>query len=724
MKTPIKLSSLAVLIALSSMSTSAFTSPRWSDAEKVFNTYERNDALVPVAGYLSNWGVYERGFNINDIKGKYDKLVYSFMGICGSKVGDPAITSAVTSVASICARNNYPDYTIVFTDPNSDYQADYGGGNGHWNSELQGPASFETGQKYAGGLIGVLRDMKKEDPNLELAFSVGGWSLSEPFSRMASSPQSRKVFIDSAIQWFTLYPMFDQIDIDWEYPGGGGASGNSWSEQDGENYTLLIKELRAALVAAGIPEKKIAIAAGAPASKLDASNIKALIDNGLDYVHLMTYDFMGEWQDKLAHHTNLSGEAFKNDESFNSAEKSIDYMIDVLGIPSTSIQIGYANYSRNAGAVDLQSVSPLIGSFTPGTSTNKSYDTGVSELYDYADKLVTFNQMGGQGLEGYEIYTDIDTNADFLFNKVTNQFLSIDTPRSVYAKAAYAKNRNLGGIFNWMVDHDPGYHINAAREGLGYRVVNTTLDMTNIVKACGFIDKNETTLSEEACKALTGITDDSVNPGPNLAPVANAGKDKEVEGEVTVHLSGSASYDPEGKALSYAWVQINGSEVSLTGANLATPSFVAPEVEEDTSYTFSLTVTDPEGLENTDTIVVKNQASEDGNTGGGGSCSQTDPEADNVPAWVSGQVYTTETVNHNGLVYTAKWWNKDEPTPATQSWTLTSEVELPWTAAGIYNGGDEVDHNGSRWQAKWWTQGNEPNASSDVWLNIGEAHCQ
>ncbi|MFY2506966.1 glycosyl hydrolase family 18 protein [Vibrio pectenicida] len=223
MKTPIKLSSLAVLIALSSMSTSAFASPRWSDAEQVFNTYERNDALVPVAGYLSNWGVYERGFNINDIKGKYDKLVYSFMGICGSKVGDPAITSAVTSVASICARNNYPDYTIVFTDPNSDYQADYGGGNGHWNSELQGPASFETGQKYAGGLIGVLRDMKKEDPNLELAFSVGGWSLSEPFSRMASSPQSRKVFIDSAIQWFTLYPMFDQIDIDWEYPGGGGA---------------------------------------------------------------------------------------------------------------------------------------------------------------------------------------------------------------------------------------------------------------------------------------------------------------------------------------------------------------------------------------------------------------------------------------------------------------------------------------------------------------------
>ncbi|CCN72741.1 putative Chitinase [Vibrio nigripulchritudo SFn118] len=509
MKTSMKIVSLAILAACS---TAAYSGPKWTQAEQVFNTYEDNASLLPVAGYVSNWGGYERSFDINDIEGKYDKLVYSFMALCGTEIGDPTITSAVKSAKKVCADGGYPDFTIVFTDPFADLHKDLGAGSGNWVSELNGPATFEAGQEHAGGLVAVLREMKKRDPGLELAFSVGGWSLSEPFSRMASTFESRKVFVDSAVKWFTLYPMFDQLDIDWEYPGGAGASENSWSPDDGKNYALLIKELRMALDAAGMQNKKIAIAAGAPASKLDASNIKALIDNGLDYVHLMTYDFMGEWQDKLAHHTNLSGEQLKNDDTFHSAEKSIDYMIDVLGIPSTAIQIGYANYSRNAGQVNLQSVSPLIGSFTPGNAANKSYDTGSSELYDYANKLVSFKSTGAAGMQGYEIYTDIDANADFLFNKTTKQYVSVDTPRTVYAKAAYAKKRNLGGIFNWMVDHDPGYHINAAREGLGYKVTQTKLDMTNVINTCGLIDVNGNKLTEEDCKILTGVKAGSIGP--------------------------------------------------------------------------------------------------------------------------------------------------------------------------------------------------------------------
>ncbi|MBD1556355.1 hypothetical protein HC752_05335 [Vibrio sp. S9_S30] len=497
-----KIVSLAILAACSTAAYSA--GPSWTQAEKVFNTYEDNASLLPVSGYISNWGLYERGFNVNEIEGKYDKLVYSFMSLCGAKIGDPTIITAVESTERVCAAGGYPDFTIVFTDPWSDLHKDLGAGPSQSN--------FENGQEAAGGLVAVFREMKKRDPGLELAFSVGGWSLSEPFSRMASSAQTRKVFVDSAVKWFTLYPMFDQIDIDWEYPGGNGAEKNSWLPEDGENYALLIKELRTALDTAGLQAKKIAIAAGAPATKLDASNIKALLDNGLDYIHLMTYDFMGEWQDKLAHHTNLSGEQLKNDESFHSAEKSIDYMIDVLGIPSNVIHIGYTNYSRNAGEVKLDSVSPLVGSFTPDRSTNKSYDPASSELFDYANKLISYKSTGATGLQGYDIYTDIDANADFLFNKNTKQFISVDTPRTVYAKAVYAKKRNLGGIFNWMVDHDPGYHINAAREGLGYKATQTKLDMTNAINTCGFIDVNGNKLSEEDCKVLTGIKAGSIKP--------------------------------------------------------------------------------------------------------------------------------------------------------------------------------------------------------------------
>lgn len=473
----------------------------WDDAQKVFNKYEASEQLLPVSGYMSNWGVYGRQFNVQDIIGKYDKIIYSFVGLCGTEIGDPTVTSAVTAIKKNCDAANKEKFEIAFTDLNSDINNDFGAG-ANWN------ATFYTGQEKAGGIIGVLRDAKVADPGLELALSVGGWSLSEPFSRMAESKANRTTFINSAIEWFKLYPMFDQIDIDWEYPGGGGAELNSWSEKDGEHYLLLIKELRAALDKNGFANKKIAIAAAAPKDKLVASNLKALVNNGVDYIHLMTYDFMGEWQNKLAHHTNLSGSlSYIEDgkESFNSAESSIDFMVNELGIPSETIMIGYAGYSRNAGSVNLESASPLIGSFIPGTSTHDSFETGVAELFDYQGKLIDYSATGAQGLQGFELYTDIDANADFLYNNQTKQFLSIDTPRTVYAKAKFAKENNLGGIFAWMADHDPGYHINAAREGLGYKALLTELDMNELNKACGI------NVSDAECEILNDVIPDNVS---------------------------------------------------------------------------------------------------------------------------------------------------------------------------------------------------------------------
>jgi len=91
---------------------------------------------------------------------------------------------------------------------------------------------------------------KNRNPNLKVMWSLGGLSYSTPFFDMAASYSTRKIFIDSVINWLSQPSMFfvDGIDINWEYPGGHGADENKGTpEIDAANYLDLIKELRRAL---------------------------------------------------------------------------------------------------------------------------------------------------------------------------------------------------------------------------------------------------------------------------------------------------------------------------------------------------------------------------------------------------------------------------------------------------------------------------------------------
>ena len=100
------------------------------------------------------------------------------------------------------------------------------------------------------------------------------------------------------------------------------------------------------------------------------------------------------------------------------------------------------------------------------------------------------------------------------------------------------------------------------------------------------------TVTDNAGATGTATVAIGVSAPTNLAPVANAGVDQlNKDPGTTVSLTGAASSDPDGSVASYAWTQVSGPAVTLTGAGTATPSFTSPAATTAT-YEFRLTVTD------------------------------------------------------------------------------------------------------------------------------------
>jgi len=76
----------------------------------------------------------------------------------------------------------------------------------------------------------------------------------------------------------------------------------------------------------------------------------------------------------------------------------------------------------------------------------------------------------------------------------------------------------------------------------------------------------------------------------NMAPVANAGPDQNLNEGAMVTLDGTASSDPDGNTLTYKWTAPAG--ITLSSATVTKPTFTAPEVAVNTDYTLSLIVND------------------------------------------------------------------------------------------------------------------------------------
>ncbi|WP_444996027.1 PKD domain-containing protein [Aliikangiella sp. IMCC44359] len=97
-----------------------------------------------------------------------------------------------------------------------------------------------------------------------------------------------------------------------------------------------------------------------------------------------------------------------------------------------------------------------------------------------------------------------------------------------------------------------------------------------------------------------------------------------------VNLDASGSTDADGDALSFAWTQTIGDSVTLSNANSAQASFIAPTVFASTELIFEVTVTDSNGAIDTEVVNVTINAANNAPTAMVASSSITVTEGNSV----------------------------------------------------------------------------------------------
>jgi chitinase len=168
-----------------------------------------------IVAYYPGWATYGRNYQVSDIDAsKITHINYAFANV--STAGE-----------------------VIVGDPYADTDKFFPGD------------CWDAGCKR--GNFNQLNKLKASNPHLKTLISVGGWTWSANFSNAASTDALRTVFADSAVKFVRDWG-FDGVDIDWEYPVGGGAQAGL--PEDKQNFTLLLQKLNEKLNAAGAVDGK------------------------------------------------------------------------------------------------------------------------------------------------------------------------------------------------------------------------------------------------------------------------------------------------------------------------------------------------------------------------------------------------------------------------------------------------------------------------------------
>lgn len=358
--------------------------------------------------YFTSWSAYARAIEVSNM--------------------DPNLLTHV----NFAFANLHEDGEIVIGDSWVDVEKPFG--NDNWEGAADSRGHFNQ-----------LKLMKQKYPHVKTLISVGGWTWSGNFSKVAASESARQKFAESALTFCTKYG-FDGLDIDWEFPVEGG-NDIAHLPEDKENYTKLLKKCREVFDAQGKKDGKhylLTIAGGPNPTFVKNTETKKMMDY-LDFINVMSYDYHGGWENKTGHNAPL----YATDPAdplcvSDTIQKYID-----AGVKPADLNMGLAYYGRGWINVSSQDNNGYLqaAQTAPQTSTGFGIGTWEGACFDYWD--LTDNYLGKGG---YKRYFDSEAKVPYLFNG-TN-FISYDDEESIRYKLDFANKKKLGGVMFWEFSGD------------------------------------------------------------------------------------------------------------------------------------------------------------------------------------------------------------------------------------------------------------------------------
>jgi len=295
--------------------------------------------------------------------------------------------------------------------------------------------------------------LKRINPSLQVVASIGGGSHSDDFSDIALTPESRARFAASCLRIIAQFHL-DGVDIDWEYPAAARPDGK-YRAEDKQNYTLLMRDLRAAFDrAAGSAGPHLVLSTATNGKNFFLRNTEmGQVAKYVDTVTLMGYDFYNRSNTTTGNASALYTDPA--DPKLVSDDGCIRAYLDA-GVPAAKLVLGVPFYGHG-----WKNIAPANhGLFQPAAG---------STIFDilYTDIAAADLTPGS----GYIRYWDDASAVPYLYNAATHTFITYEDAQSLTRKAAYVREHQLGGMMFWASDGDAhDILLNAINAGLGRKL--------------------------------------------------------------------------------------------------------------------------------------------------------------------------------------------------------------------------------------------------------------